>query len=507
MQPKNFASNIRLTLPALNVTRYTGPARITYSGKQPLAAQYIPEGRKYLGMLLATGGNILHLKRRLSNKDGVIFTVSMVAQQYHLDIDVRQFKKDERKYATIMYYFDTVADVLRGIDMDTGVQVAEITGFTSMGVMALHPNNKWLFCSANVSAAFYANVVVDLGLLTANAFAGPVLATASRPNNRAASPKMRRISPDGTRLVTGYNVTAHPTTSTVIEGFGVLCVFDLTVQPSGLPLYSMVNVIERGRANGRQLQPITFINNTEYLVKLNSDSNAAVFPLPPAALEIIYDRLRRISVAGVNNGYIDYGSGEYLGGFWPGNETRVIRYKAAHAYAVFNYSSANSPGGAPYKVPTNYDVNVVNISAGVTAVTGLNIVPVSGGYPITQGAVIPRYSDELVTFQANNTVRRVSVAAPTAPLLTATGTITFTAGLVKSCYCEVGPKIDVPESEDNRVFVSYELTATGYVMLIFKPEALTNFANSATITPYKAISMPGFSGADESVVIKRVKRY
>ena len=488
------------------MSRYTGPARITFSGDERIAKAYLSEGRKYLGTLFAVN-NVPHLSRRLVNADGVAFEVQVVAGQPQLHIDARKYAKNNRQFATILYYFDSDADLLRGIDVDTGVQVAAVSGFTAMSVMALHPNNKWLFCTASVGAANYDNVFINLSLLSANAFASPVISTAIRPNNRVALPVARRISADGARLLTSYARTADPVTNIVIEGFGVFCAFDITEQPSGLPLYSLATVIERG-LNPVYPLPMAFINNTDTLLYVSLDTDAAATPVEPGPTETVYSRMRRVSVTGVNNGVVNYGSGEYQPGFHPGIYARDVQVKGAYAYVVFINNSANIADIPPYSISTNRDVEILDISTNAVSVGGVNVVPTIGysGASIV-AAVVLRYGSTLVTIQSDNAVQRTDISDPTAPVLAASGTVNHVAGNVTAAYCDVGPKLDSAESEDNRIFVSYDLSAGGYVMLIFRPEKLSGMENGGTITPYKSISMPGFSGNPESVVIKREQRY
>jgi hypothetical protein len=82
------------------MSRYTGPASITLHGDKKLAAQYVSEGRKYLGALETTHP-IQTAVRQLTNANGVKFRVGYYGGQPFIEITAGAPSEEKYKVVAI----------------------------------------------------------------------------------------------------------------------------------------------------------------------------------------------------------------------------------------------------------------------------------------------------------------------------------------------------------------------------------------------------------------------
>ena len=514
------------------MTRYTGPARFVFAGDQELCKQFMPEARKYLGGLSATN-SVETTMRRITNSDGVVFTVQTIKGQPRIKIDVRKYLQNVDDYKTVVYYFDYNENVFRGIHVDTGNEEVNIVGLTGIGAITVRPDDdKILFSHVTTSTQLFYNVVLDLSKLALYARNNvPNINTPQRPNKRARGPGAFAVSPDGKRGAIHYRFVAEADGITVYDAYGGYYAYSLarsTDLEDPWPLFeSPTNeltgnsyFIERGWhvATIYDVQGLAITRDNELILPANNDSggNANILSIPAITR---HNRIYRYGISGAPTemGYVTYATGDSPGGFWLGGQCRKILVNNRRVYALFDRASISQYPGDPAPF-THENVEILALpdnpdDPGLTRLRG-EIVDQSvvGAVDLLGECVsmaLAASGQRLYVARGNKNVAVVD-AKDTRVDSTKTVTIGYegsgTLTQLGRQYFDTGPSNLDPASKDPRLFMSV-LDGAENRLLICRPRRLDDAENGDTISPYRYVILPGLPVDKQyNIALRRVKR-
>ena len=511
------------------MTRYTGPARFVFAGDPELCKQFMPEARKYLGGLSAT--NSVETKmRRITNSDGVVFTVQTIKGQPRIKIDVRKYLQNVGDYKTVVYYFDYNENVFRGIHVDTGNEEVNIVGLTGIGAMTVRPDDdKIMFSHVTTSAGLFYNVILDLSKLALYARNNtPPINTPQRPNKRARQPGAFAVSPDGKRGAIHYQVVTQADGTTVYDGYGGYYAYSLarsTDLEDPWPLFeSPTNeltgnsyFIERGwPRNGGQVLGLAITRDDELILPANNDSggNANILSIPAITR---HNRIYRYGVSGAPTemGYVTYSTGDPPGGFWVGGSCLKMLVNNRRVYALFDRASISEQSVWPY---THENVEILALpdnpdDPGLTRLRGEIVDQSLPGAPDPLGACVnmamSASGQRLYVARGD---KNVAVVDAKDTLVDSTKTVAIgyegsgTLTQLGLQYFDTGPSNLDPASKDPRLFMSV-LDGAENRLLICRPRRLDDAENGDTISPYRYVILPGLPVDKQyNIALRRVKR-
>lgn len=507
------------------MARYSQDTRIDFTGDPALCRQFISEARKYLGGLSASH-SVPTSSRRITNSDGVVFTVQMINGRPRARIDTRGYQRNVGDYKTVVYYFDYAENILRGINVDTGNEDLAITGLTGIGAMAAHPREDQLFFShVSTSTGVFYNVVLDIGRLALyTRGAPPAINTAQRPDKRARQPGVFVLSPDAKHAVAHYRLVTNADGVTGFDGYGGYFVYS-TRRSLDLedrwPLFELQGgFIERGmhKAAAYDVQGAVITTDNELIIPANNDTGGAANTLTTSTVTR-YNRIYRYRAtdAPVEAGFVTYATGAPPGGFWLGGQCRKLIANGRRVYALFDRAGLSyAPSDIAPFTHGNLEILALPDAAsddGLVALRGENIDLSEFGASDPRGpcvnmalspggrfVYITRGDNGIAIAETGDTAgepaRNVMLDYEGAGLLTQLG----------RQYCDLGPRREEPDSLDQRLFVSV-MDGGENRLLICRPGRLDRAENGATISPFRFVRLPGLPYDKQyNIALRRVKR-